>query len=150
MMSATSNSLPTLTQGKGRPPIILMVSGFVGALGLLSVVAALIWRSSSAGHVPVTAAAAVSAPSVVVPAAAPALPVAEVLPSAAPALTAAPPTVTTAAPVTPTHAATKPPESTRPRAVSRPAPRTNNARAADTTPTPRLRPQDRLERDLGF
>jgi serine/threonine-protein kinase len=146
MMSATGATLPTLIQ-KRRPPAILIASGVVGALGLLSVVAALAWRSGSTNPAPITPAAAASAPVVVAAPAAPPVPTPQLQVAPAPAAVDTPAPIQSAAPVV--ARPTEPPARARPAPV-RPAARPAPGRAAEPAPTPRLRPQDRLERDLGF
>lgn len=138
--------------GNRRPPTLLLATGLIAALGIVSAIGAFIWRNTTADSGAVAdasaSAKALAQPSVtstqpasssepIVLAVTP-VPSATVaaIPSAAQASTAQAPT--------PKPSAQK--AAVGPRAPLRRVP----GRESDSANTPRMRPQDRLERDLGF
>lgn len=147
----------TLEPGaRRRPSLLLLLSGAIALLGIASVVIAFIVRELPKDK---TLAANSSSPSLELPKQAPsasasaAITVAPVEPLVVPATSASATTAsaTTASATQPSSApkprtATRPPPS-RPAPLREPAPAT---RAGEPQQVPRMRPQDRLERDLGF
>jgi eukaryotic-like serine/threonine-protein kinase len=149
----TSPGLPTLAQSPAsRVTPLLVTIGAIAALGIISVVGVVAWRSlgSAAPSAPAlgASAAAVSAAPLVPPAPPPAVTPIAVAP------VAPPPTVTApVAPIAPSveSAAPKNPAAAAPVVVPRQGQRhAVPARPAEPSAPVRLRPQDRLERDLGF
>jgi eukaryotic-like serine/threonine-protein kinase len=135
---------------KKRPPILLLTTGAIGALGLLSAVVALVWRSvTPAGDAAAARVASESVPlTTAAIAPAPAL-VASVVPSALAApvqLSVVPASSASAAPAASSAAKAR---GAAPAAIPR-QPLRRLPERTEPTNTGRLRPQDRLERDLGF
>lgn len=133
-----------------RPPILLLATGAIAALGLFSVVGVLVWRGVAAGG----GVSAASAASESIPAAT-AVPVATTaaVASVSPTLpVAVVPTEPSASASSEASAAASPSSATKSRAAPVVGPRQPARRVPDREPatTGRLRPQDRLERDLGF
>ncbi len=156
IVPVSGDSVGTLARSiNKRPPILLLATGTIGALGLASVVVALVWRSLSPGTDGASAAASASAESVRLSsaaAAAEAPPTVSVMPAAVPA-----PAPTEASVVPASSASAKPTENTStksraptPVVAPRKPVRQVSERPATPANTGRLRPQDRLERDLGF
>lgn len=146
---------------KRRPPMVLIASGAVATLGLLAVVGAMVFRNGGgvaepatsgipgnpASALPTAPPTATSSPLTVTPAAA------SVVPAVAASANAQDANV--AASVTTSSSANAPVPPARRRVAPRPAQRQDmrqlpGRQEPDEPPPQRYRPQDRLERDLGF
>jgi hypothetical protein len=130
---------------KKRPPLLLITTGLIGAVGLLSAGIAVIWRGIDQSVV--TSPGASATPSAALSPSI--LPVASV--SRSPP-TAAEPSVSPIVSPGALASVNAPAEPSAPRTLVIPRQSTRHvpARPAEPATTGRPRPQDRLERDLGF
>lgn len=149
IMAGSDATAATLLQSKKRPSLLLVSTGLIAAVGLLSAIAAWIWRGTVADAP--AAVAEVSADSIT-SATAPEVLVASGIPVAAETTVAVPEaTVANVVPATPPKASAGSKPSTWKSVVAPKAPvRRSPSRAGEPSEAPQPRPQDRLERDLGF
>lgn len=151
VVGAAGVTAATLARVPGkRPPILLLATGGIATIGLLSVIVALAWRSAASGGNVAAASAAVE--SVRVPAAAMALPSVAASAAVAPVPTMPEPRIvpaSSAVSAQPSANSAAPARTVSP-VVGPRQPLRRVPPTQDTTSSGRLRPQDRLERDLGF